>query len=282
MTIDRPDVVFGKILRASTRFDNAIATAAFVLLCLFHMASDAKATALFVFIYQDKIVISADSKVTLVGDPPPSVPRSRCKIIAAQRGAFFALAGQITADPQIGFDVYATIEKVLNQTKGTLIARAEAVKEAVSLELEREYSFLKTDDPEYYKFIVSNIPLKIAFAAWENSHPILFIDQWQLLPTGKFKYDRFFPGSVSDPSNIRGLGEYTGVDEYKRSRPKWRETNPVDLARDMVQTVIDSKNPLVGPPISVLTIDAEGAHWNHNGGCPEIPPTARSHQSKRQ
>ncbi len=271
-----PIVVHRKVLEPAIRFYGPIISAALVLLFL---VGSARATAVFVFIYPNEVVLSADSKISYTGDPPANIPRSRCKIVAV-RSAFFAVVAPITSDSAIGLDLYATIEEVLNRSTGTLVTRANAVEAAVFLELNREYSVLKTEDPERYTFMILKSPLKIAFAAWENNHPALFIDRWRLLPMGNMQHDRIFPGTSSDPNNMQGIGEFTGVDEYKRDHPNWQQLAPVDLARDVIQAVIDSRNPTVGPPISVLRINAKGAQWIGQGGCPDIPIPSRQNQQK--
>jgi len=71
-------------------------------------------------------------------------------------------------------------------------------------------------------------------------------------------------------------GEHEAITEYLSQHGNAPDGTGEDFVRRMILLEISAKPSTVGPPISILLLDASGAKWIQRGSCPEI--TISNHQ----
>lgn len=172
--------------------------------------------------------------------------------------------------PEVGSDVDSVARQALSG-KETLSAGVDRFDRSMRELLAREIIRLRANLPEGYEAFLGQEIDQCVFAAWESQAPVLILDVWTLSRDGTLSVKRHLPGK-GYPDTVK-LGMHETIDRYLRLGTPFSDKplNLSDLLTCWVELEIQTESvfpsPKVGPPISVLQIDASGAHWNRPGMC---------------
>jgi hypothetical protein len=117
-------------------------------------------------------------------------------------------------------------------------------------------------------------PVKVAFVAFEQGVAAYTIST--VTPTAKgndiavTSHESSCPGDACPDGGGRVivLGEDQAAIAALSDKNFFHAfSNPASVVKRLVEIEIEAKPDKVGPPISILTIDASGAHWNEKGAC---------------
>lgn len=232
------------------------------------------ATSIIGFRASDRFIIAADSKVVLTGKGIGGPPTA-CKI--SRSGDFyFALAGLVN-DRNRSFFPYETAGRSfrIGDSFDHNLARMD---QAVSISLSIEMARLKTEDPD--DFAVFHKPgidtLSIIGGEMIDGTPHMFSrgfqydDQTETVSTSRASC----PGDCSN-----GGGMFFFIGETNLSTRMANEFlddtkavhDPIAEVRKIVEAEIRTYPEIVGPPITILRVDKNGASWPSNdSGCPIV------------
>lgn len=215
-------------------------------------------------------VVAADGRGTKLG-PVISGHQSECKLYVAN-GKVAVVAG-LVEEPDSGFDVPRILHTVMNQSM--LVPRAA---DLVEQQIQRA--------------------LPAALRVFENANPGAFQERAagssQLLMVGtgsdnaiqvarrSAPYDPARPPGRDDAAGAANrvgvalIGDTAAIDrdlERLHNSNGWEGMgNPADLeklARRFIALEMVDKPRQVGPPISMVLVDATGIHWVEAGACRE-------------
>jgi hypothetical protein len=218
----------------------------------------AEATILVGLRADDQIILGADSKVTGLGGPARP---DTCKIHQGRR-CFFALGGPIIGP---GFNAVEMAREACSQGKD-VDAILDGFLTRVAAPYKAMHDWVRRNESEY---IVKRGPLFLEFfvIARRNGQPIMLRSGYAV-------------NSVNEP--MAKTEVKNGVALYSRARdlPRFVAQNPgwfhppyARAAERLVEADMASGWVDVGPPVTVLQVDADGAKWFKPGLCPPIDPT---------
>jgi hypothetical protein len=222
------------------------------------------------------IVIAADSAGTFEGRNKPSSTKPVCKIYQSG-GMFFAVAGFVD-DPVTHFNVaHIVIEAA--RGGGSIRDKAEASASRLKWMIPREMPTLKADDPTEYSKMTSGKEdfTSILFFGLENGQVVAVGFGLKVAASQNARLKvvpswRSCPGVDCSANGmyVFTLGKHDAIDRFYASNPPssyvvW------DRAEFLVGLEIAEFPESVRPPIDVLKVDSEGAHWiHHKRQCPDI------------
>jgi hypothetical protein len=221
----------------------------------------------------DGFVIAADSKVTYRG-PGIAGPATVCKIY--QTGPlYFALAGLASDRSR---DFYPGTIVASNYSATDSFARnVEKIERAISESLIVEMKRMKTEDPDGFAF--NQRPgadtLDIIGGEMVNGTPQMFgrgfiyVDETATVSITR----RDCPGDCANGVMFFFAGRTDvvkkKVDGFFSENERGIVHDPVTDARNLVEDEVQASPEDVGPPITVLRADKDGASWvSNDSGCP--------------
>jgi len=219
----------------------------------------------------DGFIIAVDSKPTYRG-PGIKGPPIVCKIF--QLGSlYFSVAG-LAEDRSRGFSP----EKIIadNFSFADSLARNMGRLELfLSGSLNDEMKRMKAEDPDNFALGEKDGPYTLSIVAGE------MVDGIPQMSARGLKYDHRSLKITITPLNCPGEDCPNGTQFFfagkadiamNMARDFFRSTTPRDPvadARSMVQAEIQAAPEAVGPPITIVRVDKNGASWPSNdAGCP--------------
>ena len=221
-----------------------------VLLGVTILAGAAGATSLAVIRTEKEIVIAADSRVTSLSSE--EAQPDMCKV-RQTRNSIAAFVGLVSASagPNASFDATGTVDAILDDD-GTLAAKAEQIRSALSRQLRRVLGFASRAVLDELNGFV----LGVVVAGEDEDEPVMKLDyvEFRLSPAGAL---------ISSVSHCPGDGCPHGV--LRIAAPPARDIDPHDTgehwARGFVQSQIDRGLPTIGPPLQLVRITHSGLDW---------------------
>lgn len=238
-----------------------------LLLALFLVPACALATTIIAVRTSDFVIIATDSKATYLGHPgPPTV----CKIYNSGT-LYFAVAG-LDHDTRRNFYANAIVAGNFSPA-GKFDEQVARVERAISQALVTELGRMRLEDPGTYAFTVrpGKDVVSIVMAEWEDGVPHLSARgfSWTAIPVPGINISRVTcPGDCSDGRELVSLGEKSAAEKFMHENSGENFDLP-SLAMKLVQLEIADSPGDVGPPISELRLDKDGATWiSNDSGCP--------------
>ncbi|MGH9864226.1 MAG: hypothetical protein ACRD4H_02305 [Candidatus Acidiferrales bacterium] len=236
-------------------------------MALFLVPVSAVATTIIAVRTSDFVIIATDSKATYLGHPgPPTV----CKIYNSGT-LYFAVAG-LDHDTHRNFYVNAIVAANFSPA-GKFDEQVARVERAISQALVTELGRMRLEDPGTYAFTVrpGKDVVSIVMAEWEDGVPHLSARgfSWTAIPVPGINISRVTcPGDCSDGRELVSLGEKSAAEKFMHENSGENFDLP-SLAMKLVQLEIADSPGDVGPPISELRLDKDGATWiSNDSGCP--------------
>ena len=248
-------------------FDWHIASRRLLPVALLLLPAWTLATTIIVVRTSDFVIIATDSKATYIGNPgPPAV----CKIYNSGP-LYFAIAG-LDHDTRRNFYANAIVAGNFSAA-GKFDNQVAKVERAISAALLTELSRIRLEDPGTYAFTVRprKDVLSIVMAEWQDGIPHLAARgfSWKANPAPAIAISRVTcPGDCSDGRELVSLGERNAAQKFMRDNSGENFDLP-SLAAKLVQLEIADSPSDVGPPISEMRLDKDGATWiSNDAGCP--------------
>jgi hypothetical protein len=257
---------------------------------LFHLSALASvATTIIAVALPDGLWIAADGRVAATHGPEfgPGEKNTRCKIMRTRGNKFFGIAGRVVSDDETGFDIYCVVESLMNSTNGNIEERMIMAAGAVTDEMNRELSHIARTSTKEYLSMLDYPALGVLFAGWENGEPVVIVYEWFLEPSGNLRAPtRHLYGGRHNGENTAIIGYKEAIEDYRFRHLDWQQKMPVgDTLKMFIQLEMNSSFAIirkqVGPPISVLRIDATGPHWIDRGECLDIPVEATEKKHRK-
>ena len=231
------------------------------------LATRLNATAIALIVTQRFIVVASDSKVV---NTKLEFVRNTCKI--RQTGTTYYIPVNYVRDAETGYD----LDKIILSTKADSIAdMADHVKAAAASPLRTALVNVLNKNPKAFKDdFGSGKAAGVAFAGIDNAVPTMVFLGFTIEGTTKTDL-RIKGGEYSCPGDCREghMGLFVPAQLqtlFERQHPRYWMGDPsevADSAVSFVKLAIAQKLPDVGPPISVLVLDAAGARWLQLGAC---------------
>lgn len=185
---------------------------------------------------------------------------------------FYAVAG-VTDDVRVGFDANAIARNVSERSISVSIA-AKRFGIAASGPLQASLKRIRRDYPRIYKIAVTPSPhaLEAVFVQFSGGIPKFSILTVSIVDDSGDNMrlsvrQENCPGKACNyKDGIAFLGER--ADAEKLDRSGWvGPRDPASIAHILIQAEIKGDPHSVGPPVSVLVMDASGHHWTERGKC---------------
>ncbi len=250
-----------------------------LLLPLVLLSSTALATTLVGLREKNVFVIGADSKVTYRGKGIKG-PETACKIY--QSGPiYFAIAGlaydrntdffpeKVVANSfpaSISFDSgLQSMERALSNSLTTEMRRLKA-------EYRETFDYLQEDEGDAFTVLVAEMV---------QDRPIMAGRGFKYIDDKSPKvviHRRSCPGDCPDGEYVFFAGNQEAA--RKRTAEFYKShgtvTSPSEFVEELVDAEVRGSPEEVGPPITILRVDTQGAHWiSNDSSCPIVVPPAR-------
>ncbi len=244
-----------------------IASRRFLSFVLLLLPASALATTIIAVRTSDFVIIATDSKATYIGSPgPPAV----CKIYNSGP-LYFAIAG-LDHDTRRHFYANAIVAGNFSPA-GKFDEQVARVERAITAALLAELGRMRLEDPGTYAFTArpDKDVLSIVMAEWQDGVPHLAARgfSWAANPAPGIAISRVTcPGDCSDGRELVSLGEKNAAEKFMHDNSGENFDLP-SLATKLVQLEIAHSPGDVGPPISEMRLDKDGATWiSNDSGCP--------------
>lgn len=212
----------------------------------------------------ERVVMAADSTLSVAADRKSSIYRSTCKVFEAGNSVF-AVAG-FTQDNDNGFSVPRIVDRELR--KGNDLAPLE---NALTLALQDEVLKFKERYPATSRArMVGDRATSILVGTISSGAPMVAEVIFGFAePGGNLQISSRSlrcPGDCqSDRPAIVKAGRTEEIDRYLTTH---KLSGSVDEARYLVQLEIDLDNPEVAGPIDLVTLTSSGIQWiQRKQGC---------------
>jgi len=223
------------------------------LLCV---ASQASATLIMVVIEPDRILIGADS-LRQVGDGRQP-PEQACKIRSVGDGYYAGAAGLVGSKGDAGFDLWAIISKAA-EAGGSLQAKTARLE---ALVVEPFKAALRGDSQPLERRI------DVALVGFENGSPTGVFRRFvpRRGARGGFAIQAIDacakPKCAAVPGSVTAIGN--GSEVLQGFDPR-ASLSAAGIIRDAMGLATARLPNSVGPPISILELDATGSRWIQAG-----------------
>lgn len=215
----------------------------------------------------DTVVIGADSKINRADH---SETWNSCKIKSANN-VFWGYA-RILAVPSRSFDVSSIAARAMSGT-GTTSERVSNFEEALVPQLTQIMADLKKGDPVWFQANAENQSVvEIVFVAFEAHVSYMLLRYFKARSYGLGvqieTVRKDCPGAECKDAGYAAIGHHIAVDaELARNPAIWRKMGLVKAVQYLVQSEMNSYPDVVGPPIAILELTAQGPHWIQKGKC---------------
>lgn len=210
----------------------------------------------------NEIVAAADSLAVNASGMAFQEPESKIRSF----GDFFISVNGMSSDPQTGYDIFALLESLGNES-GHLHQKLAMFERQVQSQLKYTLEEMRKNDPDAYRHTVIEIaPLGVDFFGLFDSD--LFLHNFRFVvrdPDGRDLLvdveKHSCPGDCPDGIAWVSVGRPEYIQRLRNEFPDFSRAPLVHLAERYVQMQIDDGVPHVGPPVEVLRIAREGAQW---------------------
>lgn len=240
-----------------------------ICLLLLFLPKTCSATSVAIVKNANRIIIAADSKgdLEIAGR---SGKYQHCKIHVVMNTAF-AIAGLVKNTE--GYDSVEIVRQVLSTNQSLNLSAELVAKELRAPLLHALRSAHRNMNPERYVAIVAGEPLEVGMVRMENAVPTSAIVTFTATsdkngtPTAVQAIFDYCPSKDcnANDTNYRVIGFKNAFSRYAKSTV--HNINLIEDARSIIELEIKAAPDMVGPPISILEIDANGLHWRDLGGC---------------
>ena len=249
------------------------------LLCLLTLAQlSVRATAILGLRTPHQVVLAADGlRIQLDDRGLPIASGAACKIYPVPGGIYVAAAGAGFSyrGTSISLDRLISAARFVGNTKRDRVRSAIA---GIKSEITRAWQTVWQEDPQLYAAVIQGNPLNLIFG-WRDGSAF-GAAEYTVVPE---------PGArVSEPRTVfypqapesQNVSSWTtgGASQNRMSaRLSSLRALPDDLPRFAAQLIqleidADAGHTSVGPPIDVLVIDSQGAHWYDRSPQSKCPP----------
>jgi hypothetical protein len=232
-----------------------------LIVALFLCALSCYGTTVIVMRTADGILVAADAKVTRQGSTSPP----RCKI--HQYGNVFVAIAGVNKNDGAGLDTEQVVRTAL-ATPGPLLSQVESFRTATSKYLLAEVESVKKSNPSLYErgYRGKRI-LDVTFASTNGDMPEAVVQTFFVDGAGALHDLR----SPLGDHRVLATGMTSAIKSYTDQNSEWYSQLGPDLAiKKLMELEIASNKDAVGPPVSILKMDAGGAKWVEQGACPAI------------
>lgn len=219
---------------------------------------------------KDFAVVAVDGRVNKIG-PLISGHKTECKLYVA--GGKVAILAGLTEEPDAGFDSRAIFHSILNQQASPAQA-ADLVEQRLREALPAALAAFQKKNPAAYQ------------ARAQGSSQLLVVGMETnggvQVSRRSLPYQQGRPGQRDDSTGAQDhvgvalIGDSTAIDAdlvRLQNTNGWEGMgNPADLeklARRFIALEVVAEPMRVGPPISMVLVDADGIHWVDPGACKE-------------
>ncbi|MGH9495244.1 MAG: hypothetical protein ACRD3B_09625 [Candidatus Sulfotelmatobacter sp.] len=208
-----------------------------------------------------EIVLAADSLVRHRYTPS----ESKCKIHVVTTDCTVAMVGMYKQQFP-AFDLLA-LSQFACRGPGDLKQRADTFLSTALPRVTEAVNYSQNTDPDSLKQQYEGKPIiEVLFAGAYKHKPAIFV-RGAVLENGVLK-----PEAVSVPSERVHL--FAGVNghirAYIQNHPGWEADGGVPAALRLIKIEVEAHPDIVGPPISVGTVNSNGEfHWVQRGECEE-------------
>ena len=221
------------------------------------------------------IVLGADSLMTVSNGGKVVGRKTGCKIHQAGDVVFASVGVEMYDD----LSVAAAVEQTLGGDGPFAPKLIEADRVAARV-LREIFTRIRSDSPAAYRQRIGQVVHAVVYATIQSAIPVLVVREFkleQIDAAGNAAITTHViicPGSDCAAANGRmvvGAGIHAEVDKLMVGAPV--QTTPLLAWRQQVERLIHAEITAepdkVGPPISVLELDATGAHWSRGrqGAC---------------
>lgn len=209
----------------------------------------------------DGILVAADAKAIRQG----SKPAPQCKI--QQYGNVFVAIAGITKNNGAGLDTERIVRTAV-ATPGPLLSKVESFRGAASKYLLADVESVKRSNPSFYEqgYRGKRI-LDVTFASMNGDTPEAVVQTFFLDGAGTLHDLR----SALGDHRVLATGMTNAIKSYTDQNSEWYSQLGPDVAiKKLMELEIASNKDAVGPPVSILKMDAGGARWAEQGACPVI------------
>jgi hypothetical protein len=222
----------------------------------------------------DYVVLAADSQVTVASlDGNTAVAECKIQEIGAN---FVGAAGYFRETPR-GFSAFDIARKASNQG-GDLMAIADRFERAALEPFKASVQRFRQDNPALFASYCNNRDcLEVAFVGQEGGINKLSVRCFrvttpaeQIVVEPSHRLD--CPGNCQAGAAEALLGIHENADALINRTPHfWMVKGIVAGIDQLIGTEVEANPGDVGLPISILTIDGSGPHWEpgHRGVCPD-------------
>jgi hypothetical protein len=230
-----------------------------------HINYATTAVALYV---KDFAVVAVDGRVNKIG-PLISGHKAECKLYVAD-GKVAVLAG-LTEEPDADFDIRAIFHNVLNQ-QATPAQAADLVEQRLKQALPAALEAFQKKDPAAYQVRAKGSSQLLLVGMNPNSE--VQVSRRSLPYQQDRPVQRDDSTGAPDHVGVAMIGDTTAIDidlVRMQKTDAWQGMgNPADLeklARRFIALEVVARPMQVGPPISMVLVDANGIHWVEPGAC---------------
>ncbi len=221
---------------------------------------------------KDFAVVAVDGRINKVG-PLISGHQTGCKLYVAD-GKVAVLAG-LTEEPDAGFDIRAIFHNVLNQSTSPSQA-ADFVEQRVQQGLPGALDAFKKKDPAAFQARASGESQLLLVGMDGDAEVQVSRRSFPYQPGPGRLAERDDSNGAADHIGVALIGDTTAIDVDLVRLQKtngWEGMGNVDdlekLARRFIALEVLARPMQVGPPISMVLVNASGIHWVEPGACKE-------------
>ena len=232
-----------------------------LIVAVFSCALSCYGTTVIVMRTADGILVAADAKAIRQGSNSPS----RCKI--QQYGNVFVAIASVSKNDRAGLDTERIVRTAV-ATPGPLLSKVESFRSAASKSLLAEVESVKKSNPSFYEQAYRGKRiLDVTFASMNGDMPEAVVQTFFVDGAGALHDLR----SPLGDHRVLATGMTNAIKSYTDQNSEWYTQLGPDVAiKKLMELEIASSKDAVGPPVSILKMDAGGARWVEQGVCPAI------------
>ncbi len=227
-------------------------------LCLSSSVACAHATTAIAVTTATSAYIGVDSKV----DPDGTM----CKLVVNKRVAV-GMSGQL-ADKATNFSAARSVAAGLAESRGFNEVIVSVIR-SVEPHLRRSMKWGFVNDPAVYvqKFQGKGALALLIVGIDDRGQPQIVYVAWTTkngdilrLPISRFGKNAF-----------DAIGAYDAFISYLSAHPEWKSAGAVDRIRKVLEIESAASPDMVGPPFSIIVLEARGLRWIQRSPCETVP-----------
>jgi len=214
-----------------------------------------------VVVPHERIVLAADGLLGRYRGRSRYTPVAACKIFQFDNCSFSAAGNLFYRGTGFRLDV---IGREACQTPGSLAAKVYAFESTATPAIRRVLRDAHDNHPHAYRRFLGKVFAETVFVGFEDGEPVLMVKSHTVDKDGVLQarpIARYTEGTLIFGSNQAAL---RFIDE---NRPLLKKLPAPEIARKLIEVEISENPTKVGPPISILAIDKNGASWIQRGAC---------------